>query len=171
MDKDKTVFSAKSKIETQKKEKIKGDFEKESDEDAKISVFDHGLLYGDGVFEGIRVYNHLVFRLKEHIDRLYRSAGAIELKVPMTKAEAVEATVKTLKENKLKDAYIRFVVTRGVGDLGLDPRNCSKSTVFIITDKIALYPREYYQKGLEIVTATTKRNLPQASGKVSTTFS
>lgn len=131
-------------------------------EKAHISVFDHGLLYGDGVFEGIRTYDGLVFRLKEHIDRLYKSADAIELKVPMTKIEMIEAVIKTLKANKLKDAYIRLVVTRGIGDLGLDPRKCSKSTVFIITDKIALYPKKYYQKGLEIVTATTKRNFPQA---------
>lgn len=134
-------------------------FEKEK---AVISVFDHGLLYGDGVFEGIRSYNCLVFRLKEHIDRLYRSAGAIELKIPMTKAEAIEATIKTLKENKLKDAYIRFVVTRGVGDLGLDPRKCPKPTVFIIADKIKLYPEEFYKKGLKIITAKTRRNYPKA---------
>ncbi len=131
-------------------------------EKAVVSVFDHGLLYGDGVFEGIRVYNHLVFRLKEHIDRLYRSADAIELKVPMTKTDAMEAVLNTLKENKLKDAYIRFVVTRGAGDLGLDPRKCPKATVFIITDKISLYPEEFYQKGLKIITATTRRNHPKA---------
>jgi len=131
-------------------------------ENARISVFDHGLLYGDGVFEGIRTYDCLVFRLKEHIDRLYKSADAIELKIPMTKIDMIEAVIKTLKANKLKDAYIRLVVTRGVGDLGLDPRKCKKATVIIITDKIVLYPKEFYQKGLEIVTATTRRNLPQA---------
>ncbi len=129
---------------------------------AHISVFDHGLLYGDGVFEGIRTYDGLVFRLKEHIDRLYKSADAIELKIPMTKIKMIETVIKTLKANRLKDAYIRLVVTRGVGDLGLDPRKCSDPTIFIITDKIALYPKEFYQKGLEIVTATTKRNFPQA---------
>lgn len=129
---------------------------------ALISVFDHGLLYGDGVFEGIRVYDKLVFRLNEHIDRLYRSADAIELEIPMTKAEATKATIETLKENKLKDAYIRFVVTRGVGDLGLDPRKCPKATVFIITDKISLYPEEFYRKGLRIITAKTRRNYPKA---------
>jgi len=129
---------------------------------AQISVFDHGLLYGDGVFEGIRSYNCLVFRLKEHIDRLYKSADAIELKIPLTKIEMIEAVIVTLKANSLKDAYIRLVVTRGVGDLGLDPRKCKIPTVFIITDKIALYPKEFYQKGLKIVTATTRRNLPQA---------
>lgn len=134
-------------------------FEKEK---AVISVFDHGLLYGDGVFEGIRSYNCLVFRLKEHMDRLYRSADAIELKIPMTKAKAIEETIKTLRENKLKDAYIRFVVTRGVGDLGLDPRKCPKATVFIIADKIKLYPEKFYKKGLKIITAKTRRNYPKA---------
>jgi len=131
-------------------------------EKALVSVFDHGLLYGDGVFEGIRVYNNLVFRMKEHIDRLYRSADAIELKIPMTKAEAIDITIKTLQENKLTDAYIRFVVTRGVGDLGLDPRKCPKATVFIIADKISLYPEEFYRNGLKIITAKTRRNYPKA---------
>lgn len=131
-------------------------------EKAHISVFDHGLLYGDGVFEGIRTYDGLIFRLKEHIDRLYKSADAIELKIPMTKIDMIGAVITTLKANRLKDAYIRLVVTRGVGDLGLDPRKCSKPTIFIITDKITLYPKEFYEKGLEIVTATTKRNFPQA---------
>lgn len=131
-------------------------------EKALVSVFDHGLLYGDGVFEGIRVYNKLVFRMKEHIDRLYRSADAIELKIPMTKAEAIDITIKTLQENKLTDAYIRFVVTRGVGDLGLDPRKCPKATVFIIADKISLYPEEFYRNGLKIITAKTRRNYPKA---------
>ncbi len=129
---------------------------------AYISVFDHGLLYGDGVFEGIRTYDGLVFRLKEHIDRLYKSADAIELKIPLTKIEMIEAVIKTLKANALRDAYIRLVVTRGPGDLGLDPRKCSAPTIFIITHKIALYPKEFYKKGLEIVTATTRRNYPQA---------
>ncbi|MFA6142196.1 MAG: branched-chain-amino-acid transaminase [Candidatus Omnitrophota bacterium] len=132
------------------------------EEKARISVFDHGLLYGDGVFEGIRSYDGLVFRLKEHIDRLYKSADAIELKIPMTKLDAIDATIKTLKANKLKDAYVRFVVTRGVGDLGLDPRKCSTPTIFIIANKIKLYPEKYYKYGLEIVTATTRRNYPQA---------
>ena len=129
---------------------------------AYVSVFDHGLLYGDGVFEGIRTYDGLIFRLKEHIDRLYKSADAIELKIPMTKIEMIEAVITTLKANKLKDAYIRLVITRGVGDLGLDPRKCSRPTIFIITHKIALYPKEFYRNGLEIVTATTRRNYPQS---------
>ncbi len=131
-------------------------------EQAKVSVFDHGLLYGDGVFEGIRSYNCLVFKLREHIDRLYYSAQAISLKIPLTKARMEEAVIDTLKANKLRDAYIRLVVTRGYGDLGLDPRNCLKPTVFIIADKIALYPTHLYKKGLKIATAATRRNLPEA---------
>jgi len=130
---------------------------------AKISIFDHGLLYGDGVFEGIRSYNGLVFKLKEHVDRLYKSAGAIRLKMPVSKDEIIEAVVKTLKKNKLKDAYIRLVVTRGSGDLGLDPRKCkSGGVIFIITDKIILYPKKFYDNGLKIITAKTKRNSPDA---------
>lgn len=130
--------------------------------DAKISVFDHGLLYGDGVFEGIRVYNRLVFKLTEHIDRLYESAHSIMLAVPLTKEQLIREVVKTLRANNLKDAYIRLVVTRGEGDLGLDPRKCGRASVIIITDKIALYPNELYQKGLAIVTVPTVRNLPEA---------
>lgn len=131
-------------------------------EKAAISVFDHGLLYGDGVFEGIRCYDRLIFKLNEHIDRLYRSADAIELKIPMTKTDMIKAVIETLKANALQDAYIRLVVTRGRGDLGLDPRKCKAPTVFIITDKISLYPKEFYQKGLEIITSKTKRNLAAA---------
>lgn len=131
-------------------------------EQAVVSVFDHGLLYGDGVFEGIRTYNKLVFRLKEHIDRLYKSADAIELKIPLTKTAMMDAVVETLKANSLHDAYIRLVVTRGAGDLGLDPRKCVRATVFIIADKIKLYPEKYYREGLAIVTSTVRRNLPQA---------
>lgn len=131
-------------------------------EKAVISVFDHGLLYGDGVFEGIRSYDSLIFKLKEHIDRLYRSADAIGLEIPMTKDEMTKAVIETLKANNLKGAYIRLVVTRGPGDLGLDPRKCKFSTVFIITDKITLYPKEFYQKGLKIITAKTRRNLAAA---------
>jgi branched-chain amino acid aminotransferase len=129
---------------------------------AVISVFDHGLLYGDGVFEGIRCYDGLIFKLDEHIDRLYRSASAIELKIPMSKSGMVEAIIETLKANALKGAYIRLVITRGPGDLGLDPRKCKDATIFIITDKIALYPEKFYKQGLEIITASTKRNLATA---------
>ena len=131
-------------------------------EDAKISVFDHGLLYGDGVFEGIRTYDGLIFKLKEHIDRLYQSAHAIMLEIPMTKEETVEAIKKTLRENELKDSYIRLIVTRGMGDLGLDPRKCGKPTIIIITDKIKLYHQELYEKGLEIVTISTQRNIHES---------
>jgi len=133
-----------------------------SKENAKISIFDHGLLYGDGVFEGIRSYDSLIFKMKEHIDRLYNSADAIKLVIPMTKTKMIAAVIKTLKANKLRDAYIRLVVTRGPGDLGLDPRKCSRPTVFIITDKIALYPKEFYEHGLELVIVSTNRNLVEA---------
>lgn len=131
-------------------------------ENACVSVFDHGLLYGDGVFEGIRAYSRLVFKLKEHIDRLYASAHGISLIVPISKSEMEKAIITTLKANKLENAYIRAVVTRGIGDLGLDPRNCLRPTVFIIADKIKLYPQEFYNKGLSIVTVPTRRNIPEA---------
>lgn len=132
-------------------------------EDAKVSVFDHGLLYGDGVFEGIRSYNRIVFKLREHIDRLFESAKSIMLPVPLNKEQMIKAVIATLKENNLSDAYIRLVVTRGEGDLGLDPRKCKgKGTTFIIADKIALYPKELYKEGLKIVTVPTIRNLPEA---------
>jgi len=131
-------------------------------EEAKLSVFDHGLLYGDGVFEGIRAYNGRVFRLREHLDRLWNSARAIVLSVPITKKEMEAAIIETLSANKLRDAYIRVVVTRGTGDLGLDPLKCNKATVFIIADKIKLYPEETYTHGLEVITATTRRNVPDA---------
>jgi len=131
-------------------------------EDAKISVFDHGLLYGDGVFEGIRSYDRLIFKLREHIDRLYASAKSIMLDIPVSKKEIEQAVISTLKENNLSDAYIRLVVTRGSGDLGLDPRKCKKPIIIVITDKIMLYPEKYYEKGLEIITVPTRRNLPEA---------
>lgn len=130
--------------------------------EAKISVFDHGLLYGDGVFEGIRSYGGLVFKLKEHVDRLYESAHTLLLRIPLAKPDLVKAVVSTLQANKLKDAYVRLVVTRGPGDLGLDPRKCSKATLFIIADKIVLYPAQVYRDGMEIVTVPTPRNVPEA---------
>lgn len=130
-----------------------------SERDAKVSVFDHGLLYGDGVFEGIRIYHGRVFKLKEHVDRLFDSARAILLQVPMTPAELMQATVETCRANKLRDGYIRLVVTRGVGSLGLNPRSCKKPSVIIIADKIQLYPPEYYERGLDLVTVPTTRNL------------
>lgn len=130
--------------------------------DARISIFDHGLLYGDGVFEGIRSYNRLIFKLNEHIDRLYESAHTIMLTIPISKMEMIDAIVRTLKANNLNDAYIRVVVTRGEGDLGLDPRKCHSPTIFIITDEIKLYSKELYENGLEIITVPTQRNSPEA---------
>jgi branched-chain amino acid aminotransferase len=129
---------------------------------AKVSVFDHGLLYGDGIFEGIRIYNGRVFKLKEHIDRLFYSAKAILLNIPLSHAELVKATVETCRKNKLREGYIRLLVTRGVGTLGLNPRTCKKPSVIIIADKIQLYPPAYYQRGLDIITVPTTRNLHSA---------
>jgi len=131
-------------------------------EEAKISVFYHGFLYGDGVFEGIRSYDRTVFCLREHIDRLFASAKVLMLEVPMSKKELEEAVIDTLKENNLSDAYIRVIITRGVGDLGLDPKKCKEPTVVIITDKIVLYPQDLYKNGLEVITASTRRNIPEA---------
>jgi branched-chain amino acid aminotransferase len=131
-------------------------------EKAVVSVFDHGLLYGDGVFEGIRAYHGRVFKLHEHLERLYNSARAIMLTVPLSKEKLEEAVLKTLRANGLRDAYIRLVVTRGAGDLGLDPRKCPKPTVFIITDKITMYPREFYENGLSLITSSVRRNIPDA---------
>jgi len=131
--------------------------------DAKISVFDHGLLYGDGVFEGIRVYKRLIFKLKEHMDRLYESARSIMLEIPLTKDQFNQAIVRTLKANGLEDAYLRVIATRGEGDLGLDPRKCAgRETVIIIADKIALYPDKLYKNGMEIITVSTTRNAHEA---------
>ncbi|HHV82584.1 MAG TPA: branched-chain amino acid aminotransferase, partial [Tepidanaerobacter syntrophicus] len=130
-------------------------------EEAKISVFDHGFLYGDGVFEGIRAYNGRVFKLKEHIDRLYNGARGIMINVPLTKEEMTEVVLETLRRNQLQDAYIRLVISRGAGDLGLDPKKCNKPTVVCIADKIVLYPEELYEKGMEIITAATRRNRPE----------
>lgn len=131
-------------------------------EDAKISVYDHGLLYGDGVFEGMRSYGGKVFRLKEHLDRLWESAHAIWLTIPMSKEQMADAVNSTLAANKISDGYIRLVITRGSGSLGLDPNRTSNPEVIIIADHIALYPPEFYEKGLEIVTASTIRNHPAA---------
>jgi branched-chain amino acid aminotransferase len=133
-----------------------------SKEDAKISVYDHGLLYGDGVFEGMRTYSNKVFRLGEHIDRLYESARAILLTIPMSKQEMIDAVKKTVELSGLSDSYIRLVVTRGSGSLGLDPNRTSDPQVIIIVDLIALYDRKYYDEGLKIITASTIRNHPAA---------
>ncbi len=134
-------------------------FEKE---DAKISVYDHGLLYGDGVFEGLRSYNGKVFRLDEHLKRLWNSAKAILLDIPVSREAMARAIYETLAANQLKDAYIRLVVTRGAGSLGLDPKRTANPQVIIITDYIAVYPEELYRHGLEIITAGTQRNHPSA---------
>jgi len=125
---------------------------------AKISVYDHGLLYGDGVFEGIRAYNGVVFKLKEHIDRLYRSARVIMLDIPLTKEEMMKAVIETLRKNNFRDAYIRLLVTRGVGDLGLDPRNSPKPTVIVITDVIRLHSTEAKEKGIRAMIVWVKRD-------------
>jgi len=127
--------------------------------EAKISVYDHGLLYGDGVFEGIRAYNGLVFKLKEHIDRLYRGAHSIMIKIPMTKSEMIKAVLETLKKNNLKDAYVRLVVTRGVGDLGIDPRKCPKPTILIIAEPmLRIHSPEAKEKGMKTIISWVKKD-------------
>ena len=130
--------------------------------EAKISVFDHGLLYGDGIFEGIRIYQGNVFRLEEHLERLEYSAKAILLKMPWSRKEISDAVCETCRQNQLTDGYIRLVVTRGVGDLGLSPWLCPKPSIFVIANKIALYPEEHYTTGLSIVTVPTRRLNPAA---------
>jgi branched-chain amino acid aminotransferase len=130
-------------------------------EDARISVFDHGLLYGDGVFEGIRVYHGNVFKLKDHIRRLYESASAIALEIPMKEREMEAAVLETVKINRKQNGYIRLVVTRGKGSLGLDPGSCKKPTVIIIVGDIQLYPEELYTQGVKIITASTRRIPPE----------
>lgn len=131
-------------------------------EKAKISVFDHGFLYGDGVFEGIRAYGGRVFKLDEHLERLFSSAKAISLKIPLSQDELKERILKTLRKNKLIDAYVRVIISRGEGDLGLDPRKCSYPQVIIITDKISIYPEKLYQEGLQVVVVPTRRNISSA---------
>jgi branched-chain amino acid aminotransferase len=131
-------------------------------EDAKISVYDHGLLYGDGVFEGMRIYGGKVFRMQDHLDRLWNSAKAIWLEIPMTPEALAKAVDETVAANGLVDGYVRLVVTRGAGTLGLDPNRTSQPQVIIIADKITLYPQEYYENGLEIITVSTMRNHPAA---------
>src|SRR3989440_6546802 len=128
--------------------------------DAKVSVFDHGLLYGDGVFEGIRFYNGRVFRLEEHLERLWASAHSICLEVPMTRQQMTEALLDTIRKNDLHDGYIRLVITRGVGNLGLNPEQCKNPSVIIIAATIALYHEDFYRKGLNIVTVATRRSNP-----------
>jgi branched-chain amino acid aminotransferase len=131
-------------------------------EEAKISVFDHGFLYGDGIFEGIRAYNGRVFRFEEHLTRLYESAKAIMLDIPLDRSEMKEAVLETIRANDLEDAYVRLVVSRGVGDLGLDPEKCDEATVLIIASDIELYPEDFYKNGLKVATVATRRNIPEA---------
>lgn len=126
-------------------------------EEATVSVFDHGLLYGDGVFEGIRFYHGRVFRLEEHIKRLYRSAHAIALSIPLEPEQMTQAVLETIRANEMTDGYVRLVVTRGVGSLGLSPKSCSRPTIFIIAAGISLYPEEMYLHGLKLVTCGTRR--------------
>jgi branched-chain amino acid aminotransferase len=130
--------------------------------DAKISVYDHGLLYGDGVFEGIRAYSGRIFRLAQHVERLFESARSIHLEIPLSREEMTQAIVETVAANRLSDAYIRAVVTRGAGSLGLDPRRTTDPQIIIIADAISLYPAELYEHGLKIITAGTQRNHPSA---------
>ena len=125
--------------------------------DARVPVFDHGLLYGDGVFEGIRIYRGKVFKLREHVERLYRSAKALLLDIPMRTGEMENAVLETVKRNEKQDGYIRLIVTRGVGALGIDPVSCERATVIIIVADIQLYPEEYYRSGISIVTASSRR--------------
>ncbi|VFQ47020.1 branched-chain-amino-acid transaminase [Desulfoluna butyratoxydans] len=131
-------------------------------EDAKISVFDHGLLYGDGVFEGIRIYNGTIFRLKEHVRRLYDSARATLLTIPMSEEEMAELLLEAVAKNEKTDGYIRLVITRGVGDLGINPATCPEASVIVIVDDISLYPEEHYTRGIKVITASTRRNSPDA---------
>jgi branched-chain amino acid aminotransferase len=139
---------------------IDGEFLPESE--AKISVFDHGLLYGDGIFEGIRFYNGRIFRLDGHLDRLWDSARAICLTIPMTRQEMTDALLESVRQNELRDGYIRLVVTRGIGNLGLNPESCKRPSVIIIAASITLYPEELYKRGLDVITCGTRRISPAA---------
>jgi branched-chain amino acid aminotransferase len=156
------VESRPSRATGVKKAKIYIDGKFYSEADAKISVFDHGLLYGDGIFEGIRFYNGRVFRLEEHLERLWDSARSICLEIPMTAREMSDALLETIRQNNLRDGYIRLLVTRGVGNLGLNPTQCKSPSVIIIAATIALYHEDFYRKGLTIVTCATRRSNPAA---------
>ncbi len=129
-------------------------------DEAKVSVYDHGYLYGDGVFEGIRVYSGNVFRLREHLVRLYESAKSILLEIPYSLDEVTNIVVETIRQNKLSNGYIRLVVSRGAGNLGLDPDSCKKPNVVVIAEQLSLFPQEYYEKGIPVVTVATRRNRP-----------
>ncbi len=131
-------------------------------ENAKVSVYDHGFLYGDGIFEGIRIYNGNIFKCKEHLDRLYDSAKSIDLTIPLSYEEMEQALIETIRKNELRDGYIRLVVSRGFGDLGLDPRRCKRASVIIIVEQLAIYSEEDYRNGLKVVSVSTRRNIPDA---------
>lgn len=131
-------------------------------ENAKISVFDHGFLYGDGIFEGIRIYNGNIFKCNEHLDRLYDSAKSIDMVIPLTAEEMLEAMAETIRRNEMRDGYIRLIVSRGVGNLGLDPRRCIKPSVIIIVEQLAIYSKEAYLNGLKAVSVAQRRNIPDA---------
>lgn len=131
-------------------------------ENAKISVFDHGFLYGDGIFEGIRIYNGNIFKCKEHLDRLYDSAKSIDMVIPLTQEEMLEAMAETIRRNDMRNGYIRLIVSRGVGNLGLDPRRCIKPSVIIIVEQLAIYSKEAYLNGLKAVSVAQRRNIPDA---------
>lgn len=131
-------------------------------QDAKVSVYDHGFLYGDGIFEGIRIYNGNIFKCKEHLDRLYDSAKSIMLDIPLAYDEMQQALVESVRRNQLRDGYIRLVVSRGPGDLGLDPRRSPRANVVIIVEQLAIYPEEAYENGLKTVSVSTRRNVPDA---------
>src|ERR1051326_9469175 len=168
LDKPKTRDATKPAVDTAQSEtgravkesKIYIDGKFLAEEDAKVSVFDHGLLYGDGIFEGIRFYNGRVFRLKEHLDRLWDSARSICLNVPMSHGEMTEALLENIRRNDRRDGYIRLIVTRGVGNLGLNPEQCKRPSVIIIAAQIALYSEEMYRNGLTVVTCATRRTNP-----------
>ncbi|WP_274649998.1 branched-chain-amino-acid transaminase [Paenibacillus humicola] len=139
---------------------LNGDFVRK--EDAKVSVYDHGFLYGDGIFEGIRIYGGNIFKCKEHLDRLYDSAKSIMLDIPLTYDEMQQALVETIRRNEMRDGYIRLVVSRGPGNLGLDPKRCPTAWVIIIVEQLAIYPEEAYRDGLVSVSVSQRRNIPDA---------
>ncbi|MGW8959544.1 branched-chain-amino-acid transaminase [Paenibacillus sp. NPDC055715] len=131
-------------------------------ENAKVSVYDHGFLYGDGIFEGIRIYNGNIFKCKEHLDRLYDSAKSIQLNIPLSPDEMLEAMAETIRLNEMRSGYIRLVVSRGVGNLGLDPLRCPKASVIIIVEQLAIYPEKAYLTGLKTISVSQRRNIPDA---------
>ncbi len=131
-------------------------------ENAKVSVYDHGFLYGDGIFEGIRIYNGNIFKCKEHLDRLYDSAKSIQLNIPLSPDEMLEAMAETIRLNEMRNGYIRLVVSRGAGNLGLDPLRCPKASIIIIVEQLAIYPEEAYLTGLKTISVSQRRNIPDA---------